>query len=265
MTTQSLIARAELFEPMRAAAAEAGRLALSMFRNNVRSWNKENQSPVSDADLAVDAFLRERLTAIDPSIGWLSEETADAPERLARDLIWIVDPIDGTRSFLAGREDWAVCVALVEKGRPVAAAIELPATSESFAAWKGRGATRNDKAIMAGRRLHLENATVARPAMLNEAAASAGIAAAPPRIHSIAVRLSRVATGELDGALAGKNAHDWDLAAPDLLVHEAGGRMTDAAGLVPVYNRAIPVHGALIAAGSELHPLLLSALAASLN
>jgi myo-inositol-1(or 4)-monophosphatase len=79
------------------------------------------------------------------------------------------------------------------------------------------------------------------------------------------VRLSRVATGELDGALAGRNAHDWDLAAPDLLVHEAGGKMTDAAGLVPVYNRATPIHGALIAAGSELHPLLVSALAASLK
>jgi myo-inositol-1(or 4)-monophosphatase len=264
MTMQSAVVRAELFEPMRAAVTEAGRLALSMFRNNVRSWNKENKSPVSEADLAVDAFLRERLTAIDPAIGWLSEETADAPERLARNLIWIVDPIDGTRSFVAGREDWAVCAALVEQGRPILAAVEVPATGESFAAFKGGGATRNGVAITASRRREISNANVARPAMLNPAAERAGLAVAPPKIHSIAVRLSRVATGELDGALAGKNAHDWDLAAPDLLVHEAGGRMTDAAGLVPVYNRAIPVHGALIAAGNEMQPLLVSALAASL-
>jgi myo-inositol-1(or 4)-monophosphatase len=265
MTMQSSVVHAELFEPMREAVAEAGRLAHSMFRNNVRSWNKENQSPVSEADLAVDAFLRERLTALNPAIGWLSEETADAPERLARDLIWIVDPIDGTRSFVAGREDWAVCAALVQKGRPIAAAVELPATGESFAAVAGGGATRNGSPIAASRRAEISNANVARPAMLNAAAERAGMAIAPARIHSIAVRLSRVATGELDGALAGRNAHDWDLAAPDLLVHEAGGKMTDAAGLVPVYNRATPIHGALIAAGSELHPLLVSALAASLK
>ena len=170
-----------------------------------------------------------------------------------------------TRSFVAGREDWAVCAALVEKGRPVAAVVECPATSESFAAIAGRGATRNGVPIVASHHVKIENARVARPATLNEAAEQAGMPAPPPRIHSIAVRLSRVATGELDGALAGKNAHDWDLAAPDLLVHEAGGTMTDAAGIVPVYNRAIPVHGALIAAGSELHPLLVSALAASLK
>jgi myo-inositol-1(or 4)-monophosphatase len=265
MKTQSPLMHAELFEPMREAVAEAGRLAHSMFRNNVRSWHKENKSPVSEADLAVDRLLRERLTALDPSIGWLSEETADAPARLERDRIWIVDPIDGTRSFVAGREDWAVCAALVEGGRPVAAVVELPATGESFSAAKGRGASRNGKPILAARQLALENAKVARPAMLNEAAARAGMPVPPPRIHSIAVRLSRVASGELDGALAGKNAHDWDLAAADLLVHEAGGKMTDAAGLVPVYNRAIPIHGALIAAGSELHPLLVSALAASLK
>lgn len=265
MTMQSSIARANLFEPMREAVAEAGRLAFSMFRNNVRSWNKENQSPVSEADLAVDKFLRERLTAIDPAIGWLSEETADAPERLNRDLVWIVDPIDGTRSFVAGREDWAVCAALVERGRPIVSVVELPATGESFAAIAGRGATRNGQPIRAAHGVSIEKAKVARPANLNPAAEAAGIPEAPPRIHSIAVRLSRVATGELDGALAGRNAHDWDLAAPDLLVHEAGGKMTDAAGIMPVYNRAIPVHGALIAAGSELHPLLVSALAASLQ
>jgi myo-inositol-1(or 4)-monophosphatase len=265
MTMPLSAARADLFEPMQACVAEAGRLALSMFRNNVRSWDKENKSPVTEADLAVDAFLRERLVALDPSIGWLSEETADAPERLARELIWIVDPIDGTRSFVAGREDWAVCAALVANGRPVAAVVELPATGETFAAIRGRGATRNGKPIMATTQVRIDNARVARPAMLNSAAEQAGMPVAPPRIHSIAVRLARVASGELDGALAGRNAHDWDLAAPDLLVHEAGGRMTDAAGVMPVYNRATPIHGALIAAGSDLHPLLVSALAASLN
>ena len=120
MTSLSDTAHAEILHALREAVSEAGKLALSKFRNNVRTWNKENASPVTEADLAVDNFLRERLTGLDPAIGWLSEETVDVPERLTKERLWIVDPIDGTRSFVAGREDWAICAALVERGRPVA-------------------------------------------------------------------------------------------------------------------------------------------------
>jgi myo-inositol-1(or 4)-monophosphatase len=265
MNLQPDALHAEILKPLQAAVVEAGRLALSKFRNNVRAWNKENASPVSEADLAVDNFLRERLTGIDPAIGWLSEETVDVPERLMKDRVWIVDPIDGTRSFLAGREDWAVCAALVERGRPIAAVVELPATGESFAAIKGGGATKNGQKIFASVKAELTSAAIAWPAKLNAAFATLGNSVEVPRIHSIAVRLSRVASGEIDGALTSANANDWDLAAPDLLVHEAGGKMTDAGGRVPVYNLASHIHGALIAAGSALHPKLVSALAGSLK
>lgn len=265
MTSPSDAVPTGLFRSLQAAVTEAGELALTKFRNNVRSWNKENASPVSEADLAVDNLLRERLTALDPSIGWLSEETVDVPERLMKERLWIVDPIDGTRSFIAGREDWAVCAALVEHGRPVAAVIELPATGESFAAIKGGGATKNGQTITATTKAELVGAMIAWPAKLNDAIKELGNPVETPRIHSIAVRLARVASGELDGALASPNANDWDLAAPDLLVHEAGGRLTDAEGRLPVYNLASHIHGALIAAGSELHPKLVSALAGSLK
>jgi myo-inositol-1(or 4)-monophosphatase len=265
MTSQPSEIHAEILRPLQAAVVEAGKLALSKFRNNVRTWNKENASPVTEADLAVDHFLRERLTGLDPSVGWLSEETVDVPERLLKDRLWIVDPIDGTRSFMAGREDWAICAALVERGRPVAAAIEIPATGESFAAIKGGGATRNGQKISASTNAAFERATIARPIKLNSVVAAAGNHVETERIHAIAVRLSRVATGEVDAALAGKNANDWDLAAADLLVHEAGGKMTDAEGRLPVYNLATHIHGALIAAGSELHPRLVAALGASLK
>lgn len=265
MTSQPETLHAEILYPLREAVAEAGKLALSKFRNNVRAWNKENASPVSEADLAVDHFLRERLTAIDPAIGWLSEETVDVPERLMKERVWIVDPIDGTRSFIAGREDWAVCAALVECGRPVAAAVELPATGESFAAIRGGGATKNGQKILASTKANVASAAIVRPAKLNAAFLTLGNPIEVSKIHSIAVRLSRVASGEIDGALVSANANDWDLAAPDLLVHEAGGKITDAEGRVPVYNLASHIHGALIAAGSELHPRLVSALAGSLR
>ncbi len=265
MSSQADALHAEILRPLQAAVADAGKLALSKFRNDVRSWNKANASPVSEADLAVDNFLRERLTGIDPAIGWLSEETVDVPERLMKERLWIVDPIDGTRSFIAGREDWAICAAMVERGRPVAAAVELPATGESFAAVRGGGATRNGQRIFVSVRTELAAAAVARPAKLNSALAPLGNTTEVPRIHSIAVRLSRVATGEIDGALVSANANDWDLAAPDLLVHEAGGKVTDAGGNLPVYNLATHIHGALIAAGGALHPKFVSALAGSLK
>lgn len=265
MSPQTEILRTEILRPLQAAVAEASKLALSKFRGDLRSWNKENASPVSEADLAVDNFLRERLLAIDSSIGWLSEETADSPARLSKERLWIVDPIDGTRSFIAGREDWAVCAALVERGRPVAAVVELPATGESFAAIAGGGATKNGQSISASTKTDVSSAAIAHPVKLNQAFTTLGNALAVPRIHSIAVRLSRVAAGEIDAALTSANANDWDLAAPDLLVHEAGGKLTDAMGKVPVYNLADRIHGALIAAGSELHPRLVSALAGSLR
>lgn len=256
---------AAIHRQLRDAVAEASRLALSMFRNNVRAWNKNNASPVTEADLAVDNFLRERLTGIDPAIGWLSEETVDVPERLLKERVWIVDPIDGTRSFIAGREDWAICAALVERGRPVAAVVEVPATGESFAAIKGGGTTKNGQQISVSMKDKIQTATIAYPAKLNPVLASLGNRTEVPRIHSIAVRLSRVASGEIDAALAAMNANDWDLAAADLLVHEAGGRITDVRGRTPVYNLATHIHGALIAAGSTLHPKLVAALAASLK
>lgn len=238
---------------------------MTKFRGELRSWNKDNASPVSEIDLAVDNFLRERLTAIDPAVGWLSEETADSPERLMKDRLWIVDPIDGTRSFIAGREDWAICAALVERGRPVVSVVELPATGESFAAIAGGGATRNGQKIYASTKGEIADARIALPAKLNSALGSLENAVSVPRIHSIAVRLSRVASGEIDAALAAANANDWDLAAPDLLVHEAGGKITDAGGRLPVYNLSSHIHGALVAAGSEMHPRLVSALAGTLK
>lgn len=255
----------EMLHRLREIVAQAGQLALSKFRSNVRTWNKDNSSPVTEADVAVDNFLREHLTALDPSIGWLSEETVDLPVRLTKERLWIVDPIDGTRSFIGGREDWAICVALVERGRPVIALVELPASRESFAAIKGGGASQNGQQISVSGTGNVLGAAIARPAKLNDAISRLENRVEVPKIHSIAVRLSRVATGEIDAALTAPHANDWDLAAPDLLVHEAGGKITDAGGNLPVYNLPTHSHGALIAAGKELHPKLVSALAVSLG
>jgi len=134
---------------IREAAREAGRIALGFFKQSPEVWLKDGTSPVSEADYAVDRFLRETLTAARPAYGWLSEETADSAGRLAATRTFVVDPIDGTRAFLDGRSTWCVSVAVVENGHPLTGVLDCPATGEIFSATAGKGATKD------GRRLHV--------------------------------------------------------------------------------------------------------------
>jgi myo-inositol-1(or 4)-monophosphatase len=239
------------------AVREAGALALHMFRGRPASWIKGASSPVSEADLAVDALLRERLLAIRDA-GWLSEETEDDPARLQRAEVWVVDPIDGTRAYLAGLAEWVIAAALVRFGRPLVAALYAPVSDELFLSVAGGGATLNGAPIRASTGDQLAGATFsgAKRRLDSLAAVEPRIVTAP-RIPSLALRLARVATGALDGTFAAPNSHDWDLAAADLLVHEAGGLVTSLTGESLIYNRPDPVHGALVAAGRARHELLL--------
>ena len=128
--------------------AEAGRIAMRFFRQRPEVWMKAGSSPVSEADYAVDRFLRETLLAARPHYGWLSEETADSGSRLSARRTFVVDPIDGTRGFLEGRDIWCVSAAVVENGRPLAGVLEVPARQETYTALPGRGAFKNGARIM---------------------------------------------------------------------------------------------------------------------
>jgi myo-inositol-1(or 4)-monophosphatase len=251
------IDRLELRDRLAAAVREAGALALEALRGRPRSWIKGKSSPVSEADLAVDALLRERLLTIHDA-GWLSEETEDDPARLERAEVWVVDPIDGTRAYLAGLPDWAISAALVRAGRPLVAALYAPATEELFLAIAGDGATLNGTPIAASAGEELAGARFsgAKRRLDSLAAIEPGIETMP-RVPSLALRLARVATGTLDGTFTAPNSHDWDLAAADLLVHEAGGLISTLTGQSLIYNRPDPVHGALLAAGRARHAVLL--------
>lgn len=235
---------------------EAGELALTTFRGPIKSWTKAHNSPVSEADMAVDALLRDKLPQ--PGTGWLSEESHDDKSRLAGETLYIADPIDGTRAYLAGLPDWSICAALVVHGRPVVAGVYVPVEDALFLATEGGGATCNGRPLSIPAGETLEGSKVAGPAgPLERLARHAGIVRMP-KIHSLALRLTRVAEGSLDAAFASGNAHDWDLAAADLLVHEAGGVMADLAGNKLAYNRHLPVHGAVVAAGPALHARMLA-------
>jgi myo-inositol-1(or 4)-monophosphatase len=238
---------------------EAGALALSLFRTELKNWTKGASSPVSEADIAVNELLEQRLRSATPEYGWLSEESADDERRLETRMVWIVDPIDGTRGYLAGREDWCVSAALVEDAAPVLGAVFAPASDEFFFAARGQGARRNDVPISATSGSELVFPRLAGPKPLIERLNTSSDEVTPhPRIASLALRLCRVAQGELDAAFAGGQSRDWDLAAANLIVQEANGIMTSLSGDQILYNRRDVVHGVLVAAGHDRHARIVS-------
>lgn len=248
--TAALSDHALLCEAVRA----GGALALERFGEGTSHWKKGDATPVTQTDLDVDALLARVLRGARPNYGWLSEETEDDTARLDTRRQWIVDPIDGTRAFMKGRPHFAVVAALIEAGRPISAAIFNPATDEFFEAEAGGGARLNGRPIAASARADIEGCRMLGSADMF------GHPAWPqkwPAMHieqrnSIAYRAALVAAGEFDAMLAMTWKQDWDLAAADLIVHEAGGRLADHRGRQLVYNRAVPRHRSVLAAGSAL-------------
>jgi myo-inositol-1(or 4)-monophosphatase len=243
---------------------EAGELARVTSRGEFKRWTKgADHSPVSEGDIAVNNLLRERLTVLSPQAGWLSEETEDdhtgRTHRLENSMqAWIVDPIDGTRAYISGRPDWTISVALVENGRPLIAALYAPVTDEWFLALAGGGATLNGMRIAANGGAGLAGARLAGPKRYLDRLATLSPGTLPQaKVFSLALRFARVAQGELDIAFATPGSHDWDLAAADLLVHEAGGAMTDLSGRSLRYNQSHTVQSALIAAEASRHASLI--------
>jgi myo-inositol-1(or 4)-monophosphatase len=236
------------------AVREAGALSLSLFRTELKNWTKGASSPVSEADIRVNDLHESRLRSATPDYGWLSEESVDDDKRLGKRLTWIVDPIDGTRGYLAGREDWCVSVALVEDATPVLAAVFVPVSDEFFFAVRGQGATLNGVSVAAATGTELDFSRVAGPKPLVERLSrSSDEVVLHPRIGSLALRLCRVAQGSLDAAFAGGQSRDWDLAAANLIVQEANGNMTALSGDTILYNRREVTHGVLVAAGRDRH------------
>jgi myo-inositol-1(or 4)-monophosphatase len=212
--------------------AEAGSLALAHFRTEVKRWEKSPGQLVCEVDLAVDVLLRNRLSALLPDAGWLSEETVDSPDRLAARRIWVVDPIDGTRDYLRGRPGWAVSVALIEDGQPVIAVLDAPARDERWTAVAGQGAYLGTSRIWASGRAELMGARV--PADALSKADRDFVTVAKP--NSIALRMAMVAAGEADLLATLRWGHEWDIAAAVLIAREAGAAVTDALGQPLSFN-----------------------------
>jgi myo-inositol-1(or 4)-monophosphatase len=241
---------------------EAGELGLGLSRKKtLEHWTKPDGSHVTEGDLAINDLFEKRLRAARPDDGWLSEETPDEPERrMAHDRLWIIDPIDGTRAFLEGRAEWCVAAALAVKGRPVLAAVYTPRHQEFFLASRGGGVTLNGARLAIPDSASLEGAHIAGNRKALAGLAHLGIAADPSGALPLQLRLAHVAAGRLAGAVSIGNRNDWDLAAGELLVLEAGGRVSGVSGEGYIYNRPQPWQQGLVAAGAKRHAALIDAL-----
>jgi myo-inositol-1(or 4)-monophosphatase len=238
-----------LLDAVSAVAAEVGAMAHASWRGDFRYWDKTPGSPVCDIDLAADALLRERLLAIDPEAGWLSEETADSADRLNCVRVWVVDPIDGTRDYVRGREGWAVSIALVEGGRPLIGVLDAPARGEHWRAQAGYGAFRNGEQVRASDRLTLPGARV--PADVLPRPDSDLVMVRKP--NSIALRIAMVAAGEADLLATLRWGNEWDIAAAALIAQEAGATVTDALGRPLRYNSTKGEQFGVLATAPAIH------------
>jgi myo-inositol-1(or 4)-monophosphatase len=249
-------------------AQHAGSLALPYFHGDkqLNVQMKAGDSPVSAADYAVNAYLEEHLKAARPDYGWLSEETLDADKsvRLAARRTFIVDPIDGTRGFINGSKVWCVSVGIVEDGRPVVGALICPACGETYTAILGGGAKLNGEAIQIDDELPEKSALIiggARVFIDAMDAKTTDFYKRHPHVPSLAYRIAMVATGKMAATYIKPNAHDWDIAAADLILHESGGVLLDAKGERFVLNQINPKKPVMIACHPKLAKDMLSIVA----
>lgn len=246
---------------LRDAALEAGQLAMQYFCRAFKSWDKEPDHPVTEADIAVNTLLMEKLRSARPDYGWLSEETSDTPERLTCERVFVVDPIDGTRAFMKGEPHFCIALAILEGDQPVVAVIYAPVHKELFEAVKGGGAKLNGMPISTSAKAEVKDGRlIAEPTLFQR---SDWPVTWPDLVHpelkpnSTAYRMALVADGRWDGVMVLWNKWDWDVAAATLIVQEAGGEVSCHTGAPYVFNQKVAAQQSLIAAGPVLHGLLI--------
>jgi myo-inositol-1(or 4)-monophosphatase len=239
---------------IRQAALDAGQLAMDLRKEGLKTWSKEGGSPVTNADIAVDTLLKERLMAARPDYGWLSEETADDPARLSKQRLFVVDPIDGTAAYMKDKPWFSVAIAVVEAGRPIAGVVHAPALDETYDALSGGGAWLNGAVIRPSSTPELHDS-----AMLGDEKMFAHPAWKTPwppmrfaTRNSIAYRMALVASGAYDLTISLGRTHEWDIAAGALLLSESGAHVSDHMGQPLTFNRPIPSLPSMLACAPGL-------------
>ena len=239
---------------------EAGAIARRYYGGTYKSWQKSYGNPVTEAYIAIDTFLKTTLLAARPDYGWLSEETADDPARLGKTRVFVVDPIDGTVGFIKHRPQFTVVAAVVENRRPISGAIYNPITDEMYEGAEGSGARKNGTPIRVSAHAGLENMRLLAEKRVtdpNRWTKPWPSSLTTETRASVAYRMALVAEGAFDAMVSLTHKSDWDLAAADIILTEAGGCVTTRGGERLIYNREHPDHGSVICAGPVLQACLL--------
>ncbi len=241
-------------EILERAAKGAGEIAVSYFGDSPQNWDKgDGQGPVSEADLAVNDFLLEFFARELPDHEILSEESEDDRQRLNAQKLIVIDPIDGTKAYLNNEDFFAVSIGILHANEPAHGVVYAPMLEELYLASKGKGARRNGAPIRISDAEELTDAKIlASRAGHNRAALDK-----EPKLKnhfrpSIALRLALVAAGEFDLTIALRPSWDWDLAAGDLLVREAGGVVCNREGQPLAYNNIEPQQNGIVAGAPNL-------------
>ncbi|MBL0848594.1 MAG: 3'(2'),5'-bisphosphate nucleotidase CysQ [Candidatus Liberibacter ctenarytainae] len=238
---------------VREAVQGASAIAMRYFLQFPKDWwKKGGDSPVSSADIAVNDYLESFLRPLRPSYGWLSEENDDDLHRLNCETIFVVDPIDGTRAFIAGKKEWCISVAVVHRGRPVVGVIYASSVDKEFIVSIGMKSTCNGKQISVSSPASGDCLMVMASDALLKGLESDVLIEKNPCVSSLCLRLVMVAIGKIDVVLVQRNANDWDLAAADLLLECAGGALVNVNGQSLIYNRSQVNHDILFAS-SKAH------------
>ena len=222
------------------AAKEAGAIIMEYYKADYEIHDKGYHNPVTTADHAADSLLKEMLTESCPDYGWLSEETVDSPDRLSKERVWVVDPLDGTKEFIEGVPQFVVSIAIVENGEPVVGVLYNPVTKDTFTAAKGEGAFLNDEPVRCVTKDNVSDMVIlnsrseTRRGLWEPFANTFGELRA---IGSVAYKLGLTAAGKADIFASLRPKNEWDICAGNCIINEAGGKLIDLNGNIRRYNQ----------------------------
>lgn len=260
------IVNLELLDSVRTIVVEAGNIIKQIAEQGFETHYKDAMDPVTTADHAANRYLQAQLMPLVPESGWLSEESRDSSERLSKQFVWIVDPIDGTKEFVERIPQYAVSVALAWEGQVVLGVVYNPALEQCFYGIWGHGAWLNGQRLFAVRSKAVVGSRKTSPDTNDGRLLLLGSRSEMKRgefasfeadfqveaVGSIAYKLALVAAGHADATFSLGPKNEWDIAAGVLLVDAAGGRATDRAGQGIVFNRRSTLtNGVLAASESE--------------
>ena len=245
------------------AAREAGAAIRGLYKDRTIVKEKGEDNPLTEADLAADAILSDRLRGAFPDYGWLSEESVDDPARLAAESAWIVDPLDGTKEFTLGIPEFVVSIGLVVAGRPVLGVLYNPIREELFAGIVGEGATVNGAPCRVSDHAGLQGARI----VCSRTEAKKGwfdkyldrISLVPT--GSVAYKFGLVAAGQAEATFTPQPRNEWDICGGVAVVLAAGGRATTRSGAAYVFNRANPLVEGVCATNGSVHGDILGLMA----